>query len=61
MQVKIENGILKVEMPLHTPRPTSNGANKNLIVGSTGGFATTTAQVGGKPVKINLTAMIPAS
>jgi hypothetical protein len=57
MSAKIPKGNLIITIPmLAEPRPSSTG--KSIVVATTGGFATTTAQVKGKPVLIALNAVI---
>lgn len=56
MSATIKNGKLIIELPLQTPTPSKSG--KSNIVASTGGFASTTATVNGKPVKIAVNAII---
>jgi len=47
---------LVIRIPLETPTPSQSG--KTLLVASTRGAITTTAQVDGKPVKVSLNAYI---
>jgi hypothetical protein len=56
MQVRIEGKKLVIELDLEEPRPSKQG--KSLIVASSGGFAPTTVQVKGKPVKVSVNAII---
>lgn len=48
---------LVIEVDLGEPRPSSSG--KTEIVYTSGGFAATTAQVDGRPVKVSITATVP--
>ena len=58
MKVRIENGVLIIEIPVQDPpRPSKTG--KTLIVASSGGNQATAAQVDGKPVIVGLNAYIP--
>lgn len=43
MDAKIEGGFLHIKIPVQTPSPSASG--KSLVVASTKGNATTTAQV----------------
>jgi hypothetical protein len=56
MTATIANNILTIEIPLEKPRPSASG--KTLVVATSGGNITTTAQVNGKPVTIGLNAYI---
>lgn len=56
METKLTGKKLVITVDLIDPKESSTG--KSLIVYSSGGFLATTAQVNGKPVKINLTAII---
>jgi hypothetical protein len=56
MKATIANNTLTIEIPLEKPRPSASG--KTLVVATTGGNITTTAQVNGKPVTIGLNAYI---
>ena len=47
---------LVIEIPLETPKPSSSG--KNLVVASSHGNQTTTAEVNGKQIVIGLNAYI---
>jgi hypothetical protein len=58
MEAKIDKGTLIVTIPVTEGRPSSTG--KSYVIASTGGFQGTTLIVSGKPVKINLTAIIPS-
>ena len=53
----VENNELIIRMPLQAPTPSKSG--KTLMVATTGGFMTTSAQVDGKPVKISVNAILP--
>ena len=58
MKVRIENGVLIIEIPVSDPpRPSKTG--KTLIVATSGGNQATAAQVDGKPVIVGLNAYIP--
>ena len=57
MKVTIENGELVVRIPVNAPpRPSKSG--KTLIVATSGGNQTTTAEVNGKPVTVGFNAYI---
>jgi len=56
MEAKIENGILTIKLPVQEPRPSATG--KTLVVATSGGKQSTTAQVNGKPVTIGVNAYI---
>lgn len=56
MKATIKDNTLHIEIPLQTPRPSSSG--KTLVVATSGGNITTTAEVNGKPVTIGLNAYI---
>ena len=56
MSTTIKNGKLVIELPLQTPTLSKSG--KTHIVASTGGFASTTAEINGKIVKISVNAII---
>jgi hypothetical protein len=56
MTATITNNILTIEIPMGTPRPSASG--KTLVVATSGGNITTTAQVNGKPVTIGINAYI---
>lgn len=57
METKIEKGQLVITIPLNKkPQPSKSG--KSLVVASTGGFVSTSAEVGGKEVKLSLNAIV---
>lgn len=56
METKIENGKLIISIPISPARPSASG--KTMVIATTGGFTTTTVEVEGKPVRINVTATI---
>ncbi len=56
MTVEIKNNKLFIEIDLETPTPSASG--KTLVVASTHGNTTTTAEVNGKPIIIGLNAYI---
>ena len=56
MKASIKNNILTIEIDLQSPRPSASG--KTLVVATSGGNMTTTAQVDGKPVIVGLNAYI---
>jgi hypothetical protein len=56
METKIENGKLMISIPISPARPSASG--KTMVIATTGGFTTTTVEVEGKPVRINVTATI---
>jgi len=56
MNVKIENGILIISIPLQTPKLSSTG--KTMIVATSGGTVKTGVEVHGKEVRIGLNAFI---
>jgi hypothetical protein len=56
MKATITNNTLTIEIPLEKPRPSASG--KTLVVATSGGNITTTAQVNGKAVTIGLNAYI---
>lgn len=59
METKIEGGFLVVRVPLIDPRPSTSG--KTLVVATTGGNVPVAGgTIGGKTVKVGLTAFIPA-
>ncbi len=55
--VTVKNGKLVIELPLNE-QPTPSSSGKNLVVATTHGNITTTAQVNGKPVVIGVNAYI---
>jgi hypothetical protein len=56
MKATIKNGTLIVEIPMNEPRPSASG--KTMVVASSGGNVTTTAEVNGQPVVIGVNAYI---
>ena len=56
MEAKVEKGKLVITIPLQTPAPSKSG--KTLIVATTSGFASTTAEVNGKPISVSVNAYI---
>jgi hypothetical protein len=56
MSVSIKNGKLVIELPLQ--KPTASKTGKSQIVATTKGFADTSAQVAGKPVRVAVNAII---
>jgi len=56
MEVEIKNGKLIITLPTQKPAPSKSG--KSMIVATTNGFASTTAEVGGKPVRISVNAIV---
>jgi len=56
MKAEIKGSKLIIELDLTPATPSSSG--KMLMVASTGGFFTSTAQVDGKPVKVSVNAGI---
>ena len=58
VSIKENNGVstLTIEVPVSL-RPSKSG--KTMLVASSGGNVTTTAQVDGKPVTVGLNAYIP--
>ena len=56
MKTTIANGILTIEIPLQSPRPSASG--KTLVVASTNANAATTCQVNGQVVVLSLNAYI---
>jgi hypothetical protein len=56
MKATIENQELVLRIPLQEPTPSASG--KTLVVASTHGNMTTSAQIAGKPVIIGLNAYI---
>ena len=58
METTIEKNMLVIKIPLTTPTPSKSG--KTLIVATTGGFVSTTAQAAGKPISLSINATIPA-
>lgn len=56
MKATIKDNTLTVVIPLQPPTPSKTG--KSHIVASTQGFTATTVLVDGKPVRLNLTAII---
>lgn len=59
-KVKIENGMLKLEIPINA-QPTPSASGKTLVVASTHGNMRTEATVNGKPVVVGLNAYIYAN
>ena len=53
MEIKIENNVLMIDVPLSSGTPSASG--KSLVVASTGGFI----DIPGSEVRINLTAIKP--
>jgi hypothetical protein len=56
MKATIKNNTLIVEIPMNEPRPSASG--KTMVVASSGGNVTTTAEVNGQPVVIGVNAYI---
>ena len=50
--------LLVVKIELQTPVRSKGGTGPNLVIASSGGFSQTSAQLDGKPVKVNLTAIV---
>lgn len=59
MNVKITGTKLTIEMDLQEPTASTSG--KSLVVASTGGFSPTGAVYKGKPLKLNVTGIIPVT
>lgn len=60
-EAKIEAGYLIIKIPANTTNPPLSSTQKSRNVSSTHGFQPAPAlTVNGQPVKINLTAIIPA-
>jgi hypothetical protein len=57
VKAEIKDGVLIIAIPIQA-QPSTSSTGKSLIVATTGGFTATTVQVNGKPVKINVTAII---
>lgn len=57
MKVEVKDNKLHIEIDLQ--KPTLSKSNKTLIVATTNGFTTSTAQVDGKPVSVSINAFIP--
>lgn len=58
MKAEIKNGKLIIELDAEITNPKPSGSGKTLIVASSHGNQTTTAQVKGKPVVVGLNAYI---
>ena len=56
MKTTIKDNVLHIEIPLHTPRPSSTG--KTLTVASTKGNQPTEAKINGLPVIVGVNAYI---
>ena len=56
VSVKLENNILKIEVPLEKPRPSKSG--KTQVVASSHGLITTDVKYKGTHVVLNLNALI---
>ncbi|HEX2967156.1 MAG TPA: hypothetical protein VHO84_15330 [Syntrophorhabdaceae bacterium] len=56
MKVEIRSNKLFIEIDLQEPTPSASG--KTLVIASTRGNVTTSAQVNGKPVTVGLNAYI---
>lgn len=56
MKTTIKDNVLHIEIPLHTPRPSSTG--KTLTVASSNGNLVTEAKINGQPVIVGLNAYI---
>jgi hypothetical protein len=56
MNATIEGADLVIRIPLHAPRPSASG--KTLVVASSAGNVSTTAEVNGKRVTIGVNAYI---
>ena len=56
MKATIKDNVLRIEIPLHAPRPSATG--KTLTVASTRGNQPTDARIDGKTVVIGLNAYI---
>lgn len=56
MKAEIKDGNLVITIPVSPPRPSKTGKSK--IVATTSGFQPSTAEVDGKAVLINLTAIV---
>jgi hypothetical protein len=59
VQVKIENGVLFIQMPLQQPQPSSTG--KTLLIATTHGNHKTGVMHNGKEVTIAVNAFIKAN
>ena len=57
MRVKVENGVLIMELPLQSPRPSKSG--KALIVASTAGFQKSGVELQGKEISVSVNAIVP--
>jgi len=58
MEVTIKNNVMTIEIPMQSPKRSASG--KTLVVASSRGNQTTTAQVNGKPVVVGFNAYIHA-
>lgn len=56
MKVEIKDNTMIITIEIEKPRLSASG--KTYVVASTGGFRPSTAEVNGKPVSINLNAVI---
>jgi hypothetical protein len=56
MKTTIKDNVLHIEIPLHTPRPSSSG--KTLTVASSNGNQPTEARIDGQPVIVGINAYI---
>ncbi len=56
MKTTIKDNVLHIEIPLHTPRPSSTG--KTLTVASSNGNHDTEVKINGLPVIVGLNAYI---
>jgi hypothetical protein len=56
MKTTIKDNVLHIEIPLHTPRPSSSG--KMLTVASSNGNQPTEARINGQPVIVGINAYI---
>jgi hypothetical protein len=56
MKTTIKDNVLHIEIPLHSPRPSSTG--KTLTVASSNGNHVTEVKINGSPVIVGLNAYI---
>ena len=59
--IRIANGKLIIELDIITnPTRTKGGEGSNLMVATTGGYAVSDVQIGGKTVKVSVNAIVKA-
>lgn len=57
MEVKLENGMIVIRMPISDP-PVASGSGKSLVLASTRGNVKTTTVYKGKPITVGINAYV---